>query len=300
MPPTVDRVPPDPPPYAAGVRVAALPIRVRHYWGESLSSYAVRLAAANHTCIADLEAALVADGRLIDSTAARHPDRLAVWRALGGLHPAAFTEPTHRSGEWVTDRALCLRCCAGHRCHGLLAGVGWVCLRHRRWLGTPQQQLNRRCDPLAAERRYRSHLAGRDVLVDSYVMRFALELAYLTVPDPERTRRREQTGIEDPRGLVYPEQVGYARLLCHPAFLDPATDPATPPPARQLIIDDALRTVTDQPSWRVTNRVRRLTATLTGIRHQNPPGSPGDGFKAVDEFNLLRLLDPAPAARGPS
>jgi len=232
VPPTVDRVPPDPPPYAAGVRVAALPIRVRHYWGESLSSYAVRLAAANHTCIADLEAALVADGRLIDSTAARHPDRLAVWRALGGLHPAAFTEPTHRSGEWVTDRALCLRCCAGHRCHGLLAGVGWVCLRHRRWLGTPQQQLNRRCDPLAAERRYRSHLAGRDVLVDSFAMRFALELAYLTVPTPNAPAGANRPGSRTRTAWSTPNRSATPDCSATPHS---STRPPTPPTRRRPV-----------------------------------------------------------------
>ena len=157
-----------------------LPVRTRLYSGEDLLSYAHRLAARNHTTVADLEAA-ARDRGLLPTMSRHDPQRLDLWRQLGGLHPSAFTGPTQVNGCWVTSRPLCLACTHGDPAYGRRPGIGLVCLRHHRWLGDTQHTLPGQSPLLAAERSFR-RLAVRGVLIDSPVMIFALDLAQLSVP----------------------------------------------------------------------------------------------------------------------
>lgn len=174
---------------SAGRRAALepLPVRVRVFDGEDVDSYAARLAAANCLTVFQVEHVLRPLGLLTSSTSPRHPDRLQAWRELGGLHPTAFTAPVEVGRALVISRTLCLRCTHGLPAVGRHARAGWVCLRHRRWLGAEQHRLTDAPEVLRAERRFRRRLAPRGVLVDSLVMLLALKLALLPRP-PTGTR----------------------------------------------------------------------------------------------------------------
>jgi hypothetical protein len=68
--------------------------------------------------------------------------------AIGALDQVRAVIETPRSHEllWAADivaywpRRLCLRCTRGNAAIGRLPRVGLVCLRHKRWLGSPSGQ----------------------------------------------------------------------------------------------------------------------------------------------------------------
>lgn len=269
---------------------AALPSPVRLYAGEGITTYAMRLAAANHTTVEDIEGALRQRGYLT-SRARFAPDRLATWRSLGGLHDSAFTAPHVVAGNWVTERPLCNRCTGRHRASGRLPHVGHVCLRHSQWITDPQLGLRAFPTAVAAERRFRRQLAPFGVVFDSPVMLTAREAALHATTGPLLDQRRKSTGIGDIDVLVYPEQIRLARLLTHPGLTGRLTDPETPTAGRYEAVAQAIRDLVPDPHgdemWRAIGVVWRAIAYLSRARRDAAARgrAPADG-----RYNLLPLI----------
>ncbi|WAH96987.1 hypothetical protein [Arthrobacter sp. MMS18-M83] len=157
--------------------IQPLPVPTRIFGGEGLISYAFRRAARNGTPVEEIERVLYEVGAIPKPSHRRTPERLQAWRSLGSLHESAFATPAVIDGADVIDRALCLRCTQGSGGTGRLPRIGWVCARHRRWLGTPQHDIRALPELIAAERHYRRALAPRGVLVGSPLMLWARECA---------------------------------------------------------------------------------------------------------------------------
>lgn len=160
--------------------IPRLPVACRVFDGENCRSLSGRLLAANGVSRAVLEDYLAYRYGVELSSAA--VDHLEVWRHLGGLDRRAFsTAPVTPGGEWVTDRRLCLRCCAGQDASGRAPTVGRICLRHRLWLPNPRVKV---ASPvhLAAERDFRRRLSSHGVTFDGPWMRAGLELAAILNP----------------------------------------------------------------------------------------------------------------------
>jgi hypothetical protein len=252
------------------MRLAPLPIPTRVYRGENLDSYSRRHAAHNHCAPSDVDRALREHG-ILTSTGRRHPELLQAWRALGRLRDTAFTAPERILDEEVTDRALCLRCSRGEPARGRVPELGMVCIRHRRWLGSPQVDLHGYYPALIAERQFRRHLAARNVLHDSLPMLIGGDCASpAIVGHNEIARRRDGTAINDPWALTYPEQVKIARLLTRPTFLRAATDPDADDGKRHALtareVEKIIPDRGDADPWRATNRVWTAITHLTERR----------------------------------
>lgn len=274
------------------MRIPPLPVRTRLYHGENLDSYMRRHAARNFCSPSDVDRALRERG-VIKSKSRRNPDRLQAWRDLGDLRAEAFTAPEYVLDEEVTERALCLRCTDGEPARGKQTGIGLVCVRHRRWLGSPQVDLHGYYPALAAERHFRRHLAARDVLHDSLPMLTGRESASPgIVGASEIACRRDKFGIDNVEALMYPEQVKIARLLALPGFLRAATDPDTDAAQRRALVAREVEKIiparNDSDPWRATNRVwtaithvteRRRDARIYGVPMR-------DTF-----YNILRFID---------
>jgi hypothetical protein len=143
-----------------------------------------------------------------------------------GLRDTAFTEPDQILDDTVTERALCLRCTDGEPARGRVPEWGMVCIRHRRWLGSPQVDLQGYYPALVAERHFRHHLAARNFLHGSLPILIGRDCASPAIIGPDEiVHRRNQTGLQDIWALTYPEQVNIRRLLARPTFLCAATDP---------------------------------------------------------------------------
>ncbi|WP_024441285.1 hypothetical protein [Mycobacterium sp. UM_WGJ] len=250
--------------------ITPLPVRTRAFHGESLDSYTRRHSARNFCSPSDIDRALRERG-VIRSGNRRDPDRLRAWRELGGLRTNSFTSPDYVLDQEVTERALCLRCTRGEPARGKLTGIGLVCVRHRRWLGSPQIDLHGYFPALAAERHFRRHLAARDVLHDSLPMLIGRECASAAIIGAsEIDRRRDEFGIEAIDALTYPEQVKIARLLCSPGFLCAATDPDADSALRSSLVAREVEKIiparNDADPWRATNRVWTAITHLTARR----------------------------------
>lgn len=249
------------------------------FGGESLSSYARRLATRNYVSVAEIDRWLRSTG-VVGSGSARDPARVEAYRQLGGLDRSAFTTPSEIDGNWVSDRRLCLACTRGEAAWGRLPRAGMICLRHRRWLGDPGRHINGWWPQLAAERYFRRRLAARSVLVDSYAMRAGLEYAELTADTADLTGPRDDRQLR-----LYPRQIAYAAVLCDPAFLDVVADPAVGDDRRREVVSAAARTggvPYPDGCWRVENRLWTLSVRLRRVVAATVP--------VVDsEYNLLRL-----------
>lgn len=301
-----------------------LPIRTRVYAGESLDSYASRLAARHFSTVREVEDWLRLEG-LLTGRGRRSPDRAAAWRALGALRDEAFTQPRQVGGNWVTDRVLCHHCAPPvrvTRLHprprpadapddwepdlsteppktigmsaetvGRLPGVGRVCLKHRRWLGTRQVAVHDQPDLMASERRFRRVLAPRGVTFDAPVMRLALEAAAAasdpaTLPDGEPLDR-----------ALYPLQIRFACLLTDAQFLTTVVLPRRGPDglpdlaARNATIRGAVARILpgtdDEYRWRAEGRIQTVAHRL--MRHVLDTRKP-DGHITDDAWNLSRFL----------
>lgn len=271
--------------------LAPLPIPTRICRGESLDSYSRRHAARNHCTPTDIDHALRERG-LLPARSRHRPERLKVWRALGGLPDSAFTTPGRIHDELVTDRSLCRRCTGGQSARGRTPDIGMVCLRHRQWLGSPQTDLHHYHPALAAERHFRHDLATRNILHDSLPMLIGRDCASPAIIGPtEIAHRQQQTGIADTWALTYPEQVKIARLLARPSFLRAVTDPDTEETDRHALTANQVELIIpargDSDPWRATNRVwlaithltaRRRDARIHGVPIRNT------------YYNLLRLI----------
>jgi hypothetical protein len=273
------------------MRLAPLPIPTRVYRGESVDSYSRRHAARNHCQPSDVDRALREHGIL--TTAARwHPERLQAWRALGGLRDAAFTEPDRLHDEEVTERALCLGCTDGEPARGRIPELGMVCIRHRRWLGSPQADLHGYHPALVAERHFRRHLAARHVVHDSLPMLVGRDCASPAIIGyDEIANRRNQTGLDDLWALTYPEQVRIARLLTRPTFLRAATDPDDDEARRHALVATEVENIIpargDADPWRAISRVSMVIHRLTALRRD----ARTYGVPIRDTYyNILRLI----------
>ena len=109
-------------------------------------------------------------------------------------------------------------------------------------------------------------------------------------PD-EITHRRDQTGIENPWALTYPEQVKIARLLTRPTFLRAATDPDVDDTQRHALatreVEKIIPDRDDADPWRATNRVWTAITHLTDRRRD----ARIYGVPIRDTYyNMLRLI----------
>lgn len=272
--------------------IAPLPVRTRLYHGENLDSYARRHAARNFCLPSDVDRALLEHG-VVRSKGRRNPDRIQAWRDLGALPADAFSTPAHVLDQEVTERALCTRCTNGDNARGALTTTGLVCIRHRRWIGSPQIDLQGYYPALSAERYFRRHLARRDVLHDSLPMLIGRECASVVIIGAsEIDRRRSEFGIENDEALTYPEQVKIARLLCSPGFLSAATDPDTEAAQRSRLVAREVEKIIpareDADTWRATNRVWTAITHLTARRRD----ARIYGVPMRDTYyNILRFID---------
>lgn len=272
--------------------IPPLPVPTRLYHGENLDSFAQRHAARNFCRPSDIDKALRESG-LVKSRSRRNPQRLQAWRDLGGLRADAFSGPRRILDEEVTERALCIRCTNGESARGAPVGIGLVCLRHRRWIGSAQIDLRSYTPALAAERSFRRHLATRDVLHDSLPMLIGRECASAAIIGTrEIEHRRDVSGIGQDGPLAYPEQVKIARLLCLPTFLRAATDPDSDAAQRSSLIARAVENIiparNDAEPWRATNRVLTALTHLTALRRD----SRTYGVPTRDTYyNILRFIE---------
>lgn len=271
--------------------LAPLPIPTRVYRGETLDSYSRRHATRNHCQPSDVDRALREQG-ILTTGAQRHPERLRAWRILGGLRDTAFTEPDHLHDEEVAERALCLGCTDGEPARGRIPELGMVCLRHQRWLGSPQADLCGYQPALVAERHFRHHLAARHVVHDSLPMLIGRGCANPAIIGyDEIATRRNQTGVNDLWALTYPEQVKFARLLTRPAFLRAATDPDGNDAQRHALVAVEVAKIIpargDTDSWRAISRVSTVIHRLTALRRD----ARTYGVPIRDTYyNILRLM----------
>lgn len=263
-------------------RLRPLPIRVRAFDGETVTSYARRLAARNGLTVSDIDRWL--HGReLLTSASARHPDRLEAYRQLGGLHASAFTTPAQLDGNLIGERRLCPGCSHGQVAWARLPRVGMICPKHHRWLGDSFADVTGWRAQESMERYFRRHLASRSVFVDSYAMRAGLEYAYLTVDEDLPSRFWTDWDVR-----LYDRQVRYAAILSDRTFLDVIADPRADQERCRAVIAKAaaLPAPPSDPIWPVENRMITLSLRL----RQQVAEALRCGMPVIDsEYNLLRL-----------
>ncbi|MFC3479405.1 hypothetical protein ACFOLD_02095 [Kocuria carniphila] len=246
----------------------ALPVPTRLVGGEGVSTYASRHAMRNFSNVKDIEGAVREQGYPL-SNARSAPERLALWRQLGNLRDLAFTEPQVVTGNWVVERSLCGRCMP-HLEDGIgrMPRVGWVCLKHKRWIGTPQADLTNFGEALVAERHWRGRLAPRGVVVDSSLLLLAEEAATVGISKAVLEERAERVQHPSPGLLVYPETVGLARLLSRRSLLDSVLGEAPSPWKRALVEREVRAILPDAPdaeNWRALARVWDLVLNLQDV-----------------------------------
>lgn len=267
--------------------IEPLPIPTRLIGGEAVDSYATSHAGRNRFRAEDLERTLRAQGQFPKSKARSHPGRKAVWRALGGLHERAFTEPQTVGGNWVIDRPLCHRC-GNRNAQGRRPDIGMVCVKHRRWLGGPQVDLSRFGEALVAERHWRRALVPRGIVVEAPVVLLAAESARVGLRKGVLEQRSELVSVPSPDLLVYPETVRLARLLSRPSFLDAVLGDA-PPAWKRATVEREVRAVLpdaqDAENWRAVARVWDLVRGL----HDVVRDARVLGVAPEDRWNLIRL-----------
>lgn len=242
--------------------IQPLPVPTKIYGGEGLISYATRHATRNGTSVEEIERAFTHSGAILMPRRRQSPEREQAWRELGALHHSVFSTPQEFHGVEVTDRPLCQRCTNGTRGTGRLPRMGWVCIRHRRWFGTPQHNIHALPELAAAERHYRRVLVPRGALVGSPIMDMARECAIVGIGQGVRSHRARRAGISDPDLLAYPETVKVARLITSPAFNTRMLQPGLDPSRRH---EEALRVMAslfsedeDNESWRAAHRIAAM------------------------------------------
>lgn len=271
------------------MKIEPLPIPTRLAGGEVVNSYASRHARNNGLQADEIERGLREAGKFPRSKSKRHPERLAAWRALGGLHERAFTEPQVVAGNWVIERSLCVRCMP-HLEDGIgrLPWRGWVCLKHKRWVkGDEQTDVARFGEALVAERHWRGRLAPRGVVVDSPLLLLAEECATVGISKAVLEERASRVDRPSPGLLVYPETVKIARLLSRTSFLDAIL---REPPARwkRAMVEREVRSILpdaeDAENWRALARVWDFVYTL----QDRVRDAQWLGHAPEDRWNVLR------------
>ncbi len=247
--------------------IAPLPVRTRLIGGEGLPTYRTRHAANNLTTVVDVERYVEEQGGQRLSKSPRHPEVLQSWRELGNLHERAFTEPQTVAGNWVVDRDLCTRCGPPHeQARGRLPWIGWVCLKHKRWMrGDEQTDLARFGEALVAERHWRGTLVPRGIVVDSPLVLLAEECATVGLSKAILEERGERLRHSSPGLLVYPETVKIARLLSRPSFLD-AVLGESPGSWKRTLVEREMKAILPEAegaeNWRAIARVWDLVLDL--------------------------------------
>ena len=264
-----------------------LPVPTRLVGGEGVSTYASRHATRNFSNVKDIERAVREQGYVL-SKARSAPERLALWRQLGNLHERAFTEPQTVNGNWVIDRALCSRCLPHlEDGSGRVWNRGWVCLKHKRWVGKPQADLANFGEALVAERHWRGTLTPRGVVVDSPLLLLAQESATVGISKAVLEERAERVRHPSPGLLVYPETVRLARLLSRSSFLD-AILSDTPARWKRALVEREVRSILadaeDAENWRTLARVWDTVLALQDcVRNAKWLGQAPE-----DRWNVLR------------
>jgi hypothetical protein len=248
------------------MKLQPLPVRTKMYAGESVDSFAHRVAVRNHTTVYAIEARLRHAGALA-SRSRSGSVRRELWRQLGSLQAGAFDVPKAIDDSVIRDRTLCVRCTRGETAVGRLPGVGMVCLRHFRWLGRHQLDVRVYRPTISAEKRFRSRLVNRGVLFDSPAMLIGLEAAAVALGIQEIERRQETTGIAAVEVLAYREQVAVAQLLTTAHFLDVACNPLLDDPFRYRYVANEFVHAVGAPDehelWRGIARVWAVVDALT-------------------------------------
>ncbi|MGW5317139.1 hypothetical protein [Nocardia thailandica] len=220
------------------------------------------------------------------------PDRLQAWRQLGDSTSDAFGTPAHLLDQKVTEWTVSGRCTNGAHARAKLTAISLACMRHCRWIRSPQIDIHDYYPALAAERHFRRHLAVRDVLHDSLPMLIGRECASpAIIGASESSRRRNKYGIHDAAALTYPEQVKIARLLSSPGFLGAATDPDVDSALRSDLVRRAVETIIpardDADTWRATNRVWTAITHLSARRR----AARVYGQPMRDTYYILRFIE---------
>ena len=138
------------------MKLGHLPIHVRYYPGETLDSYAARLAAANHSSVGDIETAAYQHG-WVKSRARKSPERFGLWEKLADLPPHTIANPTQTGLNKYTPHPLCIRCTQQTPVLGWLTNSGVICLRHQ--IAHAHTYIKATPEQIQAERDYRTHLA---------------------------------------------------------------------------------------------------------------------------------------------
>ena len=243
----------------------------------------------NGTTVKDIDAILRRQ-RVVTSRSPRDPDRAKAWRALGGLHEGAFTEPQVVTGNWVIERPICSRCMPHlEDGTGRMPWVGWVCLKHKRWTkGDAQTDLARFGEALVAERHWRGTLTQRGVVVDSPLLLLAEECATVGISKALLGERTERLQRPSPGLLVYPETVSLARLLSRPSFLDAVLGEGPGSWKRALVereVKSILPDAGDAENWRALARVWDFVLALQDVVRD----ARWLGGLPEDRWNVLRL-----------
>lgn len=258
------------------MKLQPLPVPTRAFDGEGLISYANRHSSRNGTSIDDVERALAQTGAMPGTSRRHAPERLQAWRELGTLHRRAFTTPPTINGADVIDRPLCLRCTNGADGYGRLPGIGWVCARHRRWIGTPQRDIRALPELIAAERQYRRVLARRGVLVRSPVLRIARECAIVGIGRSILARRSHRADTSDLTLLTYPETIRIARRITAPGFNIHMLHPG--PGGRHALslrsIADFFPEAEEDETWRAAHRITAMFNAIAREIEKYPSGAP--------------------------
>lgn len=271
------------------MRIEPLPIPTRLLGGEVVNSYAGRHARNNGLRADEIEQALRETDQFPRSKGKRHPERLAAWRALGGLHERAFTEPQAVHGNWVIERPLCSRCVPRpEEGTGRLPWVGWACLKHKRWIkGDQQTDLARFGEALVAERHWRGTLTPRRVVVDSPLLLLAEESATVGMAKAVMKERAERVKDPSPGLLVYPETVKIARLLSRRSFLDAVLGEA-PSRWKRALVEREVRSILpdaeDAENWRALARIWDMVLDLQDCLRD----ARWLGHTPEDRWNVLR------------
>jgi hypothetical protein len=254
--------------------IQPLPVPTRIFGGEGLISYASRHAARNGTTVEKIERSLSEVGAFPKPSHRRTPERLQAWRSLGALHESAFATPAVIDGADVIDRTLCLRCTQGSGGTGRLPRIGWVCARHRRWLGTPQHDIRALPELVAAERHYRRVLAPRGVLARSPIMQWARECAITGIAQSDMAERYQRGATSNLNLLTYPETIRIARLVTDPGFNTRMLQPGLRARERHAMSVKAstgfLPRAEDNESWRVAHRITAMFNAIAGEIERNP------------------------------
>lgn len=165
-----------------------------------------------------------------------------------------------------------------------------ACLRHKRWLGDTQRDLRKFGEALKAERHFRSHLAGKGIMFDSFAMLLGREAASTGISPDVLCNRKEYSGIEDLGVPVYPEQVAFARLISRASFLNVVADPQTNDHQRRQRTAREIALITpethDAEPWRAQARIWTAITNLSRlVQNARLAGRPVEDHR----YNLLRF-----------